>query len=294
MIITKLIGGLGNQMFQYAAGMSIAKRSGMELRLDVSSLRKYTRHQGYELADIFSGEFKIASRIDLFRVLRLQAREATNSSVSINDLAKASSRGRWLKQPTHNYWPAIEEINHSCYLSGYWQSYKYFTNVEEELRSDFIFRRQLDQENASLASRIVQQESVCLHVRRGDYVANMAANEFHGLCGWDYYEKAIELILEARPHSKFFAFSDEPEVLKRHFWKTAKPEIVDINFGANSYMDMRLMALCKHHIIANSTFSWWAAWLAKSTGQMVIAPKDWFAASEVEMVDIYCPAWIKI
>lgn len=294
LIITKLLGGLGNQMFQYAAGLALARSNRLPLCIDVSALRAYKFHQGYQFETIFSGTFNQASRWELFRMLGLGKSKVTHGSISVYPEWQPNDHTRWIRQSTHNFWPGFRDLDRACYLAGYWQSPKYFADVESELRAAFSFREPLAGPNLEVAARIAEGNSVSLHIRRGDYISNLSSNRFHGICDWDYYERSIELIQRRLPDAHFFAFSDEPEAVKSYFSKDERIEVIDINSGITSYRDMQLMTACRHHVIANSTFSWWAAWLAGYPEKIVIAPSNWFAGSKETVVDIYEPSWIRI
>jgi hypothetical protein len=286
------MGGLGNQMFQYAAGLSVARRNGFPLRIDTTRLKAENPHQGYQLDTIFAGEFLEASNWELLNLLKFQ----------IFFKRKAKIFRNWtyappvaiIRQCTHNYWSNFDMINHPCYLSGYWQSPKYFENVQGEIRKSFTFKEPLDSANRRLLCFIEKENSVCIHLRRGDYVSDARANRFHGVCEWSYYDRAMEMISKQVKDAYFFVFSDEPHVARQRFERQKHVHIVDLNRGEHSYRDLRLMQGCKHHIISNSSFSWWGAWLAKGKQQIVIAPSVWFAGSHEPITDIYDPTWIRI
>jgi hypothetical protein len=176
------------------------------------------------------------------------------------------------------------------YLNGYWQSEYYFEPIKGILRKEFTLKEVLIGQNAELAERIKNSNSVSLHIRRGDYVDNKEVSEFHGTCSPEYYKKAIEF-LKAKGDLEVFVFSDDIQ------WAKENLRADKINFVAQNnpgYIDMNLMALCKHNIIANSSFSWWAAWLNQSPSKIVIAPQKWFADPGRQTPDIYPKNWIKI
>jgi hypothetical protein len=294
MIITQLIGGLGNQMFQYAAGLSLARQNGMEIRIDKNALQKYKLHQGYQFDQIFSGEFQQATGWEIFKTLGRRKFKAVRRGAEIKQSYKFVEGYPWIRQPTHDYWQSFHKVSSPGYLSGYWQSSKYFANVEGEVRAAFSFREALAGRNIDIANQICAEQSVAIHVRRGDYVLNSNLSNTIKYCDWDYYDTAIETILEKKGDARFYIFSDEPDVARDHFRDSTRFQIVDWNTGIFSYRDMHLMSLSRHHIISNSTFSWWGAWLATHAEQIVIAPFPWFKGSDEAISDIYEPAWIKI
>lgn len=286
------MGGLGNQMFQYAAGLAVARRAGLPLKVDIKGLLKYRRHQGYQFDTIFAGNFPQAKPYDFVRVLGLSTRRALRGTVDLVPDFQLRDGARWVRQPTHNFWPDFERISWPCYVAGYWQSAQYFSGVEQDLRAAFSFRLPLDGPNADLATRMSSAPSVAMHIRRGDYVSNVKAARFHGICDWDYYERAMAHIRERVPDAEFYAFSDDPEAVRAHFGADRGVEVVDLNSGPASYLDLQLMTACHHHIVANSSFSWWGAWLASHPNQIVIAPSVWLAGSAEPVVDIYAPGWV--
>lgn len=298
MIITRLIGGLGNQMFQYAAGRALSESTGQKLRLDLTSLRKYRLHQGYQFNEIFTGDFQIASNLDLFTVLGFRMRRDTRGSASPDPSVLQKRLGRKVNQPTHNYWEGFDSLSGPKYLSGYWQSEKYFKGSREKIAQTFTFRDILTDENKRISDNILNSTSVSVHVRRGDYVSNPNVKAFHGICEWPYYHKAIEHMRASLSRPHFFVFSDELQEARHELGQAEDITYVTGNVGHLSYYDMMLMSQCKHHIIANSSFSWWGAWLANAhgytdDGHIVISPKNWFARSTETIEDIYMPNWLR-
>lgn len=289
MVISQLIGGLGNQMFQYAAARSIALAHGTPLSLDISGFKNYGLHQGFELQGIFSCAAKIATAHDVRNVLGWQ------SSPVIRRVVCRASMGMFRRrelvvEPHFEYWDGINKVSPDCYLVGYWQSEKYFLKVATQIREDFLFQLPLEDENAELAKQIDQLSAVSLHVRRGDYANNPKTAATHGLCSLDYYREAIFHISKHVQKPHFFVFSDDIAWVKSNLKIAFPHQYVDHNLGADSYNDMRLMSLCKHHIIANSSFSWWGAWLNPSTEKIVIAPGKWFA-NETNITDLIPNHW---
>jgi hypothetical protein len=291
MIVIRLIGGLGNQMFQVAAGYSLAKRLGLDLKLDIASLKKYKRHNGYQFSDIFDGEFQIASFWNVLNLLRLKHWSQRRNSVEVRPDFLFDPHSSILLEKSHNYSSDFEKVEKSCYLAGYWQSERYFLDCQEDIRKIFKFKRVTDSANLAVLENILQSNAVGIHVRRGDYISNIHANEFHGICDLEYYRLAIRIIQEKVANPKFLVFSDDMHYCRTAFKHLNGVEFVDVNAGKHSYNDMHLLSKCKHHIIANSSFSWWGAWLGQKENQVVIAPKLWFAGSKETLTDIYCKHW---
>ena len=183
---------------------------------------------------------------------------------------------------------------HGLYLQGYWQSERYFEQHADALRKVFAFRNAPTGPNADLARQIRQDVSVSLHVRRADYADCTRTRAFHGLCDPDYYLGAIEFIRRQVPRFRLFAFSDDPQWVA----STLQPHhpdmvVVDHNRGDQSHNDMLLMSMCQHHIIANSSFSWWGAWLNPDPNKIVIAPRQWFAEAP-DTADLIPKSWIRL
>lgn len=300
-VIVRLWGGLGNQMFQYATARQLSLLNDAELKID----------------NTFFNSYKLWP-FELFK-LNIQAELASNDEILEMDngtlwkpLIPLIEKIPWIRikdfirrpfsfvvsenQPTFN--PSLLDTRaEKIYLKGYWSSYKYFNNIRNILLEDFKFKTELDEGNLSFADKIKEQEnSVFLHVRRGDYVSTKENTGFYRSPYADgFYDRAIESLLEKVNNPVFFIFSDDPEWVKENIKLDFKTFYVNINKGDNNYLDMYLMSLCKHSIIANSTFSWWAAWLNKNPDKLVFAPKTWFMNStEKSMNDMLPPNWIRL
>jgi len=187
--------------------------------------------------------------------------------------------------------PEVLKSPDDVYLEGYWQSEKYFASTEGLLRREFTIRQSLSGRNQEMAARIAGCNTVSLHVRRGDYVSNPNASRVHGLCGADYYQAAVRRIAEIVPQPHLFVFSDDPEWAARNLHLDHPMTIVTGNDTQRDYEDLHLMSLCKHHIVANSSFSWWGAWLDTNPDKIVIVPARWFAREQHDTRDLFPPAW---
>jgi hypothetical protein len=180
------------------------------------------------------------------------------------------------------------------YLQGYWQSERYFLKHASTIRKDFTFRQSPSGQNADLMRTILDSAAVSIHVRRGDYVSNPKTFANHGICTPEYYFNAIDIMRQRVPNARFFAFSDDPQ------WVTSvlAPRcdgmiVVDHNQAEDSCNDMQLMSLCRHHIIANSSFSWWGAWLNQNPDKIVVAPRNWFANGK-DSTDLIPETYIRL
>ncbi len=289
MILAHVIGGLGNQMFQYAMGRALSLENSQPLLLDISDFEGYRLHQGFELQRIFNASIAIAKPSDVQHVLGWQSHPLAKPLLMRPALTGLRSK-QFVVEPHFQYWPKVNGIQGDCYLTGYWQSEKYFQKHIDTIRQDFSFKLPLAGKNADSANLINEVNAVSLHVRRGDYVNNSKTNSMHGVCSLDYYQAAIEFILNRVKNPCFFVFSDDITWVKQNLKMTVRCEYIDHNQGPASHFDMQLMSICKHHIIANSSFSWWGAWLNPDPEKIVIAPQKWFSANK-NTADLLPPEW---
>lgn len=277
MIVSNLMGGLGNQMFQYACGRALSLRTGQDFFVDLCFLRKRPLWANYTLRSyelpVFRLEVPVAHWAQLAHFEPYDRREYWKPWVL------------WRK------WHGVPVVRDACqepqkdvltlkghnYLHGFWQSEFYFADYASEIRQDFQFRAALDPTNQRIADSILAGESVSLHLRRGDYVNLGGAAKHHGLCSLDYYRRAMVYLREHLSGLRCFVFTDDPAWAKEHLRFLDPEMVVDCNVQGNAYRDMQLMSLCRHHVVANSSFSWWGAWLAQHPTQLVVAPKRWYA-----------------
>jgi hypothetical protein len=288
MVITKLLGGLGNQMFQYATGRSLALANGCELKLDTSAFDRYVIHSGYAL-----GAFNIAAGI----ASAAEARKLAGSTHKIPRIIfrKLGIQGKsYFCEKGFNFDPALLDRSAPIYIEGYWQSYKYFDKFSSQIRSELTLSQPPLGKNAELTKNIASENSVSVHVRRGDYVSNPVANRVHGFVGLAYYGLALDCISRNIDSPHFFVFSDDPSWARENLKFPGEVTFVDQNAGPKAYEDLRLMSLCKHHVIANSSFSWWAAWLGWMPGKKVFFPANWFSSKLHDISSMNPPAWIRV
>jgi Glycosyl transferase family 11 len=297
LVITRLIGGLGNQMFQYATGRALALRNGAALKFDVTGFAVVGSHtkRWYEL-NCFSVHGGEASEAELARFGRAGKPRSPRLEQMLRRLRIDWRRGALpiYHEPHFQFDPAVPELSAPVYLDGYWQCERYFSGIAGVLRREFTAQAPLDGENAAIAAGIDAVNAVSLHVRRGDYVSNPTTNRVHGTCSPDYYRRAIDYVAgrTAAPH--IFVFSDDPQWGRANLRFAVPMTFVDANPPDHGYRDMQLMARCRHHIIANSSFSWWGAWLNPSPDKTVIAPQQWFSASKNDTSDLIPPDWVRL
>ncbi|MEP3332670.1 alpha-1,2-fucosyltransferase [Sedimentitalea sp.] len=277
MITTRLHGRLGNQMFQYAAARGLAARYGAEVALDARLAQ--SRGEGV-LTRVF--DFPLSTP-DILPPLKAQA--------PLRYAAWRLTSPRFRRENGLGYNPAFENFADGSYLHGYWQSERYFADVAEDIRRDFAFPPFSSPENAKMAARIGDGLSIALHVRRGDYLSLGA----HTLCDQAYYDAALARVIEGLEDSPtVYVFSDDPDWVKDNLPLPCTRVVVDINGSDTDFEDMRLMSLCDHNIIGNSSFSWWGAWLNTNPGKRIAGPAQWFGDPKLVNPDILPDRWLKI
>jgi hypothetical protein len=268
MKIVKILGGLGNQMFQYAFYKSLTKNFG-EVKADLSEFSRYSLHNNYELARVFDLQVQTSSYYENLFI------GGQNRDFLSRTLKKITGvRKTYYEQPNASSFDAsLYYDTKNCYLDGYWQNEHYFSKIKSQIKSDFSFKLLKDRDNLTISELINCSFSVGIHVRRGDYVNH---SYLGNICTLEYYQKSIEYFTNKYENVHFFIFSNDILWCRNNLLiKTAKT-YVDINFGKDNFKDMQLMTLCKHIIIANSSFSWWAAYLNSNQHAEVIAPYYWF------------------
>jgi len=288
MIIVRLTGGLGNQMFQYAFGRRLAELHSTELKLDVgfySNAKLNVPIRTYDL-DIFKIVENIATDVEIDRFAKRFKNELVDRIVN----RILGPKGSHVREPHFHFSQTVFDSPNNVYISGYWQSVKYFADIEQLIRKDFAFRDE-PSENAKLMLKKIQlTNSVSVHVRRGDFVTN----PLNGLHGVEYFAKAEQIIADRVVDPTFFIFSDDIEWCKANLKFNAPVEFASDDFGERKFRDdLRLMSACQHLIIANSSFSWWAAWLNANQDKVVVAPKTWATDPSIDKSEMYLPGWIR-
>lgn len=290
MIITCLRGGLGNQMFQYALGRYLAEKHNTELLLDT------TRYLEDEKRRYALGAFCIHARI-----ANLDEVSVFNEKNKYKRAYEKIGRfffGRYIqkiREKSLKFDPEILKSKDNVYLLGYWQSEKYFLTISQLLRKEFQLKRELIKDEKNICNMISKEKnSVSLHVRRGDYITDLNANKYHGVCSLQYYEDAVEYLKKRIGNLKLFVFSDDLKWVKENLKLEASMEFVNYENIDDGQGEMYLMSVCDHHIIANSSFSWWGAWLNCRANKIVIAPKQWMNISKEEYESILPDAWIRL
>lgn len=289
-LIVKFNGGLGNQMFEWAIARSLEKSTGIPTFMDMTFFqRRYARP--YEL-DVFSMDVKKVqgfwSNVKLDTIWRFRRR-----------LKGKRFLGTYIyEEPCFEFDENVFKVKPNTYIYGFFQSEKYFKNVEKELREDFKFKPVPDEQNQAVIDKINSTNAISLHIRRGDYVQKKRFQNKYATCSLDYYKRGVEYIVnkveQGGETPTLFIFSDDKEWVKENLNLPYECVFVDNNSGSKSYEDLRLMSLCKHNIIANSSFSWWGAWLNNNPDKVVIAPQKWFNDEKVVQTDVIPQSWVRL
>lgn len=292
MVISYILGGLGNQMFQYAAGRALALATRQPFRLDLSDFGTYKPHQGFEIERVFPAPVQVADRADVWDVLGWRSGRLTRRM--LKQVRSLRLHGTCLAiEPHFQYWPGLMEHDGSCYLMGYWQSERYFQAFEPAIREDFCFRRPLEGQNRNIAECMREGQSVSLHVRRTDYLSHKKTAKVMAVQDEGYYRRASEYLSRTLDSPEYYIFSDDMDWVREHLGFLPNAVLIDHNHGADSYQDMQLMSCCRHHVIANSSFSWWGAWLNPAPDKIVIAPRTWFC-NGFDDTDLVPSRWMRL
>ena len=283
-VIVRLIGGLGNQLFQYSTARAVAYRNDVELLLDIREIMDSGGSWRYTLK-----HFDISARIA--KHTELPPPRSTKSRYLL--WRYFGSNPKFIRERGLGLNSKLMAIGPGCYLHGYFQSETYFSNISDLLRSELKIITPPNQSNANILNQIVDNNAVSLHIRRGDYLSTAGKCTFAS-CGLNYYANAITHIAEHAGELVIYVFSDEPEWARDNLNFNFPIIISDQNADCLDFEDIRLMSACKHNIIANSSFSWWGAWLNPNPNKIVVAPQSWFASEHPDNPDIIPPHWLRI
>lgn len=291
-IILKLEGGLGNQFYQYATGLALSKKHGVPLyileRSDSPNDPRRHSHLG-----LFSCHYKSVSGLEKVLYQSFFIKKWGIGKFSRKHLAQLFAVS-FVSDPETGFFPNIlENKSGKVFLRGYWQSYKYFEFLLPELRKAFTLSfSPSDQRNQEYLDLIQNSESVAVHIRRGDYEKIQFFRENFGLCSLDYYKRSMEHMESLLVNPSFFVFSDDPDWVKKNLSFDFPVYFVSHNLGVQDFEDFRLMKSCKHFVLANSSYSWWAAWLGDFTDKIVVAPNPWFIKDAMPFYDRIPQEWI--
>ena len=328
MIVVRFTSGLGNQMFQYNFYRFLKEKyPNVSVKADLTWFYANNDHHGYELDRVFGlgriSRYSIdeADKHDIYKVTG-QIPALVKGKLAKKIVYLLGPVNRMLREHSKAYQKVnrIDQLdgdieNHNIttddgstvnpmydfvtnldtgknwYITGFWIEEAYHRDRIEMLRKELVFPQIEDEANKEMMSKIIGCNSVSIHVRRGDYLSETYSSMFKSL-GREYYERAVEVIREKIDNPHFFIFSDDPEYIDSAFEWLPERTIVNINSGDDSFRDMQLMSMCKHNIIANSTFSQWGAILNKNEGHLTIYPSAYLADDDTEVKSL--PGWIRV
>jgi hypothetical protein len=282
MITTFIYGGLGNQLFQYSAGRALSLRHGVDLCL----IWKGGSNKSRALSMMhFNLNCKILSSASFMKRINFDV---------VKSYIKHGSPVIF-REATLGFNNQFTSLGPNICLNGYWQSEKFFTPIEDTIRQDLKILTPPSVQNQLLLEKIRSKDSIALHIRRGDYVTNPSAFAVHGTCNISYYKNAMQYITDKlQKQPVFYIFSDDIPWAMANLKNDHKMIFVNHNNDIQNYEDLRLMSYCKHNIIANSSFSWWGAWLNKNPNKIVVAPQKWYADHDTKNPDILPSNWVKL
>lgn len=275
-VVVKIIGGVGNQFFQYCAGKALAKKIGATLKFDLCGFEEY-KLRNYELTN--------------FKIEQILANEN-----EIADLKKKKIFNKtYFKEKSGKFCTGMFNAKNGAYLEGYFQSEKYFEDIKDEIRQDFQFKNlEFLQSNSirEYGEEIKSEKAVCISVRGGDYINNPINEAMYNVCGKNYYQNAINCIKNQVETPKFYVTSDDIEYAKTIISNDISPIFVSTQDWKDS---LYFIQNCKHNIIANSSFSWMGVWLNSNPDKIVLAPKKWYKSNvKIDYKNIVCKNWIKV
>ena len=289
-IIIRLAGGLGNQLYLYAFGRSLSLQTGRPLLLETRNTSR-DKFRKYELS-VFNIK---AQHVDLLTQWCTRWAASYSSGKLFRTICPLAWNYEIIRDKEAGFDPPhLVTDSGTLVIEGYWQSYKYFEPYQDVIRSEFTFKTVPSDQNKRMIDEIESVESVAVHVRHGDYLTN-SNNTSLGTCTLEYYRKAISYIEQHSIKPCFYIFTDDLDWARDNLTFFPGPtRIIDHNLGKADYEDFRLMTHCKHFIIANSSFSWWGAWLASFSDKIIIAPMNWFNKDKYPPEDRIPGGWIRI
>lgn len=286
MIVTRIFGGLGNQMFQYAFGLYLSNRSRTELVLDCSALAVDP------LRDYMLDRWTIDARLASEDQRQLFPRRY--GGWGLKNLWWARMPLRRVRERPFGFREKYLACGNNVYLDGYWQSEQFFPNLRERLQTLFQPSRPINEESTAIARQMEKVSAASLHVRRGDFVQSKVIFETHGTCPLGYYQTCVADLLERNQKLQIFIFSDDHEWCRQNLHFACPTIHVDHNGDGKMHEDLWLMTQCRHHILANSSFSWWGAWLRADESGTVYAPERWFRNDRYDSQSIIPATWRKM
>lgn len=289
--ICELTGGLGNQLFQYAAARALCIRESRSLYF------AWHLHRSNTARSYMLDHYRLGAEVHPAPLGR-----AVLCGLGLRSPLLGKKAGElWrrlcfldpLREPRFSYTPLVSTAK-GVVLDGYFQSWRYFADQQDQVRADLTLRTPLMGRSAELLARIRADHAVCVHVRRGDYVANPVNVAYHGALDLSYYQRALEALGAATEGAVLYVFSDDPAWCREHIKLDRPTVVVEPSHPDRPWEDLGLMSACRHFVVANSSFSWWGAWLSTFAGKRVVAPKVWFSGADHDTSDLCPPDWIRL
>ena len=286
-VVSVISGGLGNQLFQYAAGRALSLSLECDLTLDLSwFLGGHNRKYGLDNFELPIKPLNSASKLPL-------GIKAFGAKIS-----KKFFRSRFglpvYREAYFHYNPSFQSIDSPVVLDGYFQSERYFLGCEDQIHRDLNFSGAFPEKCLPVYKRIQEYDAIAVHVRRGDYLSSKQNVAIYHSLTIEYYSDAVKKLSQGLKNPHCFIFSDDVSWARDHLQLEIPSEVVDVNSGDEVYWDLRLMSSCKHFVIANSSLSWWGAWLGKDPYKQVIAPRKWFKSNATNITDLIPTHWSRL
>jgi hypothetical protein len=292
-VMVRLMGGLGNQLFQYAAGRRLSIWHGAEMKLDISSFQS-DPNRSYSLG-CFRINAEIATPKEISRFTRSPGNRMLRVACRAFEKCRPYYRRHVMIEPGVGYDANIFRTRRDVYLAGYWQSEKYFKGIEELIRNECALTQSLSDDTRHTLDRIASVPSVSVHIRRGDYVTVQTTNRFHGCLEKAFYTACMDRMRRIVSEAHFFIFSDDSPWAVKHFGDDPDVTVVTHNTTSDRcHEDLFLMAHCEHSIISNSTFSWWGAWLNRNPSKIIMAPEQWCLDPRGQNEDLIPETWERV
>ena len=282
MIITEINGGLGNQLFQYAAGLALSKKHNTPLKIN-TNFNSLDTNRRLALTH-FNIDVNQANQIEINHLY---------PSSSLNRKIQSilpTSRKSFYKEQKISFQSNFSQLSSSVYLKGYWQSEMYFSSINQLIKEKYILDPACYKNASDFIQQLSSHESVSIHVRKGDYL-KAPYNAYYAELNNEYYKRAIGFLKEICPALKVYVFTDDPSWVEQHLDLGLPFELASGHKTNSMFEDFQAMRSCKYHVIANSSFSWWTAWLSAHPDKIVVAPSNWFKNSQQVTVDLIPKSW---
>jgi len=293
MVIAQITGGLGNQLFQYAAAKSLSLHHNVPLLLEISSFHREELPdlevpRNFELFHFNGITEEIISPQEIDSLINVR------KGIALPKLIIPAYKKSVYTEPFYHHDKNFFKSKKNVFLKGGWQSEKYFKPHENEIRNNLHLKSALVERVIEKANALKIENSVAVHVRRGDYLRKKIIHEWHGVMEKDYYAKAFDTLDSKTKNLKVYYFTDDTDWVSKNLLPLQRGEIVSGNIAQTHYEDLYLMSHCRNNIIANSSFSWWGAWLNSYHDKIIIAPKKWFDKGFKDTQDVIPSEWIRI